>query len=98
MPKERLGFMSLLPRALAMDLHSRPIREETVMYAVQGCLLSAAFLFSGVADYSYEGQPSVAAYCNHHAKEAAGRLGHPWPLPVRRVPERVQRTRVSRAG
>jgi len=81
-----------------MDPHFRPIPEETVMCTVQGCPRSAAFLFSGIADHSYGGQPSIAAYCDGHAKETAARLGHPWPISTRRPPEREQRARVSRAG
>ena len=81
----------------SMDPVFRPIRRETVMCTVQGCVDVAAFLFTGATD-SGSGGPIIAAYCHRHTEEAATRLGRPWPIPERRPEERIVRTRVFRVG
>ena len=80
-----------------MDPVFRPIRRETVMCTVQGCLDVAAYLVTGSTDRG-DSRTRVAAYCQRHAEEAAARLGHPWPIPERRPAEEIVRTRVFRAG
>lgn len=62
----------------------RPIRKEAVMCTVQGCTYIAAFVFTGEIDWGTGGHSVVAAYCDHHAEDAATRLGHQWPIPDRR--------------
>jgi hypothetical protein len=76
----------------------RPIRLETVMCTVQGCVHVAAFVFAGEIDRGTGGRSIVAAYCDHHAEETATRLNHPWPIPDRRPQDRVVRARSFRAG
>ena len=82
---------------LQMDAHFRPIRKETVMCTVQGCLHVATFVFAG-CDRGAGGRSVVGAYCHQHAEEAATRVGHPWPIPERLPEERVVGTRILRAG
>jgi hypothetical protein len=81
-----------------MAPHFRPISEDTVMCTVQGCVCVASFVFIGGINCSAGGRSAVAAYCDRHAEEAATRSGHPWPIPERRPPDRVERARSFRAG
>jgi hypothetical protein len=76
----------------------RPIRKETVMCTVQGCGHIAAFVFTAGVDCRAGGSAVVAAYCGHHAKESATRLGHPWPIPERPQQDRRMRIASFRAG
>lgn len=75
-----------------------PIRKETVMCTVQGCQHVATFVFTGGIDCNSGGRSVVAAFCDVHAEQTAGQVGHPWPVPERRPQERIARTLVSRAG
>jgi hypothetical protein len=78
-----------------MDPQFRPIRKETVMCTVQSCLHVATFVFAG---RDAAGRPVVAAYCDHHAAEAATQLDQPWPIPQRLPEDRVARSGFFRAG
>ncbi len=66
-----------------MVAHFRPIRKETVMCSVAGCLRVAAFVFTGDSECAAGERSVVAAYCDHHAQEAAKGLGHQWPISER---------------
>jgi len=74
------------------------IRKETVMCTVQGCPYVATFVFTGGIDCHSGGRSLVAAYCDHHAEQAARQVGLQWPVAERRPQERVVRTLASRAG
>ena len=94
---EQVDIRELLQWVLPMTLPVRPIHQETVMCTVQGCLHTAAFMFTGGID-SVTGSSVLAAYCEHHAEEAATRLRYPWPITERRQPDRVVPARSFRAG
>ena len=76
----------------------RSIRRETVICTVPGCVLEAAFLFTGGTEAGKTSRPVLAAYCEQHAEEAAARSGHPWPIAERRPEERIVPARALRAG
>jgi len=68
------------------------------MCTVQCCPHAATFVFTGAIDCESGGRSMVAAYCDGHAEQTAIQLEHPWPVPERRMPERVVRVIAASAG